>query len=195
MVKRRFSMVLMGTSMLNQLKKLEKKVKVVGNHHERWRCSILLMGTSSKYVVCSMFLAGICSIEELLGNFCLPCLTRGYDGSTGIQGSVFLSCFKEHRIFLKRICQIRLQFWCLGFRNFGSFNWILFFFEDAQKLGQDGTLSGRNGEGFFARPVDLGLGDQEWSLGIKFHFLLGLKSLFTSLHVDCRSIDPKREHA
>ena len=77
MVKRRFSMVLMGTSMLNQLKKLEKKVKVVGNHHERWRCSILLMGTSSKYVVCSMFLAGICSIEELLGNFCLPCLTRG----------------------------------------------------------------------------------------------------------------------
>jgi hypothetical protein len=47
------------------------------------------------------------------------------------------------------------------FQEFRIFQLDLIFFEDAQKLGQDGTLSGRNGEGFFARPVDLGLGDQE----------------------------------
>ena len=95
MVKRRFSMVLMGTSMFNQLKKLEKKVKVVGNHHERWRCSILLMGTSSKYVVCSMFLAGICSIEELLGNFLSAMFDKRVWWEHGDPGISFFELFQR----------------------------------------------------------------------------------------------------
>lgn len=96
--------------------------------------------------------------RRIAGEFPCHVWQEGMMGARGSRDQFFLSCFKEHRIFLNRICQIRLQFWCLGFRNFGSVNWILFFF-DAQKLGQDGSLSDRSG-------MIWDWGIQEWSLGI-----------------------------